>query len=117
MIIGVPKERKVREYRVAATPQTVRVLVERGHRALLEKGAGIGSGISDEEFKKAGAEIVESEEEVFKRSKLIVKVKEPLLDEFPLIRSDHILFCYLHLAAYPELTSTLQKIGVRAIAF
>src|SRR3989337_3411774 len=117
MIIGIPKERKVREYRVAVTPQTTRVLVERGHRVLLKKGAGLGSGISDEEFKKAGAEIVESEEEVFKRSKLIVKVKEPLLDEFPLIRSDHILFCYLHLAANIELTRTLEKTGVMAIAF
>ncbi len=117
MIIGIPKERKIREYRVSSTPQTIRVLVERGHVVIVEKGAGLGSGISDEEFKKAGAEIIESEEDIFKKSKLIVKVKEPLLDEFPLIRSDHILFCYLHLAAYPELTSTLQKIGVRAIAF
>ena len=117
MVIGIPKERKIREYRVSSTPQTIRVLVEGSHRVLVEKHAGIGSGISDEEFKKAGAEIVESEEEVFNTSKLIVKVKEPLSEEFPLIRKDHILFCFLHLAAYPELARTLQKIGVRAIAF
>ncbi|MGH7909151.1 MAG: alanine dehydrogenase, partial [Thermodesulfobacteriota bacterium] len=117
MIIGVPKERKVREYRVATTPETTRVLVERGHHVLVERGAGLGSGISDEEFRKAGAEVVESEEEVFKRSKFIVKVKELLPEEFHLIRRDHILFSYLHLAAYPELTSTLQQIGVRAVAF
>jgi len=117
MIIGIPKERKVREYRVAVTPQTTRVLVERGHRVLLEKGAGIGSGISDEEFKKAGAEIVESEEDIFNKSKLIVKVKEPLSGEYPLIRSDHIIFSYLHLAANIELTRTLEKTGVMAIAF
>ncbi|MCI0454881.1 MAG: alanine dehydrogenase [Candidatus Dadabacteria bacterium] len=117
MVIGIPKERKVREYRVSSTPQTVRVLVERGHEVLVERSAGLGSGISDQEFEKAGGEIVEGEEEVFIRSKLIVKVKEPLPEEFHLIRKDHILFSYLHLAAYPELTRALQKIGVRAIAF
>jgi alanine dehydrogenase len=117
MVIGIPKEKKVREYRVSSTPQTVRVLTGRGHQILVEKGAGLGSGISDEEFGKAGAEIVQGEEEIFKRCKLIVKVKEPLKEEFQLIRKDHILFSYLHLAAYPELTKTLQKIGVKAIAF
>src|SRR3990170_9041218 len=117
MVIGIPKERKIREYRVSSTPQTIRVLVEGSHRVLVEKHAGIGSGISDEEFKKAGAEIVESEEEVFNTSKLIVKVKEPLSGEYPLIRSDHIIFSYLHLAANIELTRTLEKTGVTAIAF
>jgi alanine dehydrogenase len=117
MVIGIPKERKVREYRVSSTPQTVRVLVERGHVVLVEKDAGQGSGISDQEFRRAGAEIIDSEVEVFKRSELIVKVKEPTPQELHLIRRDHILFSYLHLAAYPELTSALQKIGVRAIAF
>lgn len=117
MVIGVPKERKVREYRVAATPQTTRVLVERGHNVLVEKGAGVGSGIGDEEFKKAGAEIVETEEEVFRKSKLVVKVKELLSEEFSLIRDDQILFSYLHLAANPEFAGALQKSGARAIAF
>ncbi|HEX9830173.1 MAG TPA: alanine dehydrogenase, partial [Thermodesulfobacteriota bacterium] len=68
MIIGVPKERKVHEYRVALTPQSVRVLVQRGNRVIVEKNAGVGSKISDEEFRRAGAEIVESEEELFKLS-------------------------------------------------
>lgn len=117
MVIGVPKERKVREYRVAVTPQTARVLVERGHNVLVEKGAGLGSGISDEEFKKAGSEIVETEEEVFRKSKLVVKVKELLSEEFFLVRDDQILFSYLHLAANPEFAGALQKSGARAIAF
>src|ERR1700739_3164071 len=117
MVIGIPKERKVQEYRVAATPQTIRILVQRGHLALVEKDAGTGSGISNEEFKKAGAKIAESEEEVFRKSKLIVKVKELLPEEFPLIRRDQILFSYLHLAANMELTRVLEKNGVKAIAF
>ncbi|MER3447464.1 MAG: alanine dehydrogenase [Candidatus Dadabacteria bacterium] len=117
MVIGIPKERKVRECRVAATPQTARVLVEKGHSVLVEKGAGIGSGIDDGEFKKSGADIVENEEEIFRRSKLIVKVKELLPEEFPLIREDQILFSYLHLAANMELASALQKSGAMAIAF
>jgi alanine dehydrogenase len=117
MVIGIPKERKVQEYRVASTPQTIRILVQRGHLVLVEKGAGTGSGISDEEFKKAGAQIAESEEEVFRKSKLIVKVKELLPEEFPLIRKGQILFSYLHLAANMELTRALEKNGVKAIAF
>jgi alanine dehydrogenase len=117
MVIGIPKERKAREYRVAATPQTLKVLVERGHRVLVEKDAGMGSGIGNEEFKKAGAEISESEEEVFRRSNLIVKVKELLPEEFSLIRYDQILFSYLHLAANIEFTRALEKSGMRAIAF
>lgn len=117
MIIGIPKERKIREYRVAATPHTIRVLAQRGHNVLLEKSAGVESGIRDEEFKKAGAEIVENEEEIFRRSKLIVKVKELLPEEFSLIQENQILFSYLHLAANKELATALQKSGGRAIAF
>jgi alanine dehydrogenase len=117
MVIGIPKERKVREYRVAVTPQTIRILVQRGHTVLVENGAGIGSGINDDNFKKAGAEILETEEEIFRTSKLIVKVKELLPEEFSLIREDQILFSYLHLAASTELARALQKSGGRAIAF
>ncbi len=117
MVIGIPKERKVREYRVAVTPQTIRILVQRGHTVLVENGAGIGSGINDDNFKKAGAEILETEEEIFRTSKLIVKVKELLPEEFSLIREDQILFSYLHLAASTELAGALQKSGGRAIAF
>ncbi len=117
MVIGIPKERKVREYRVAVTSQTIRILVQRGHTVLVESGAGIGSGINDDNFKKAGAEILETEEEIFRTSKLIVKVKELLPEEFSLIREDQILFSYLHLAASTELAGALQKSGGRAIAF
>ncbi|MGH7792485.1 MAG: alanine dehydrogenase, partial [Thermodesulfobacteriota bacterium] len=117
MIIGIPKERKVHEYRVALTPQSVRVLVQRGNRVIVEKNAGVGSKISDEEFRRAGAEIVESEEELFKLSELVVKVKELLPEEYALLRKDQVLFSYLHLAANRELLEALKKSGVMAIAF
>src|SRR3990167_952469 len=117
MIIGIPKERKVQEYRVALTPQAVRVLVERGHWVLIEKEAGAGSGIPDSEYKKAGARIVQTEEEVFKKAELVVKVKEPLPVEYPLIKKHHTIFCYLHLAADNKLVQALKKSGCRAIAF
>lgn len=117
MIIGVPKERKIHESRVAATPQTVRVLVERGHHVLVEKSAGEGSGIRDEDFIRAGAEIVGSEGELFGKSELIVKVKELLPEEFALLHENNILFSYLHLAANAELVTALRKSGARALAF
>ena len=117
MFIGIPKERKVQEYRVALTPQAVGVLVQHGHKVLVEKGAGLGSGITDQEFKNAGAQIVRNEKELFSKSKLIVKVKEPIAEEYPLMRDSHILFCYLHLAADKKLVTTLKKSGCRAIAF
>lgn len=117
MVIGIPKERKIQEYRVALTPQAVRVLVERGHRVYIEKEAGAGSGMPDSEYKKAGARIVPTEEELFKKSELIVKVKEPLPPEYPLIKKQHTIFCYLHLAANSKLVVALKKSGCRAIAF
>lgn len=117
MIIGVPRERKIQEYRVALTPQAVSVLTARGHEVLIEKGAGLGSAISDDEFKKAGAKIVSTEKALFSKSELIVKVKEPVEEEYGLIDSRHTLFCYLHLAAAPKLVTALKKSGCRAIAF
>lgn len=117
MIIGIPRERKVQEYRVALTPQAVRVLREHGHRVLVEKGAGLGSGIPDQDYKKAGAKIVGTEKELFRKARLIVKVKEPIPAEYPLISEDHIVFSYLHLAAYKKLVSALKKSGCRAMAF
>ncbi len=117
MVIGIPKERKIQEYRVALTPQAVRVLVERGHRVFVEKEAGAGTGIPDGEYKKAGARIAATEEELFKKSTLIVKVKEPLPAEYPLIKKHHTIFCYLHLAADNKLVQALKKSGCRAIAF
>ena len=117
MIIGIPKERKVQEYRVALTPQAVGVLVQHGHKVLVEKGAGLGTGISDLEYKNAGARIVGNEKELFKKSKLIVKVKEPIPEEYSLITENHIVFGYLHLAADKKLVQVLKKSKCRAIAF
>jgi alanine dehydrogenase len=117
MFIGIPKERKVQEYRVALTPQAVSVLVQRGHTVLVEKGAGFGSGISDSEYKSVGARIVRNEKELFSKSKLIVKVKEPIVEEYPLITENHIIFSYLHIAANKKLVQALKKSRCRAIAF
>ncbi len=117
MNIGVPKERKVQEYRVALTPEAVHVLTGRGHKVFVEKGAGLGSGIADDAFVKAGARIARTERELFQKSELIVKVKEPLPSEYPLIKEHHIIFSYLHLAAAPGLVKALEKTGCRAIAF
>lgn len=117
MIIGVPRERKVQEYRVALTPQAVRYLTDHGQRVLLEKGAGLGSGISDQEFKKAGGHIVPSEKALFDKSELIVKVKEPMPEEYPLIKEHHTIFGYLHLAADKKLVRALKKSKCRAMAF
>lgn len=117
MIIGVPKERKVQEYRVALTPQAVTVLRDHGHKVFVEKGAGIGSGISDLDFKKSGAQIAPSEKSLFQKAELIVKVKEPLPEEYPLIKEHHTIFGYLHLAAVPKLVTALKKSKCRAMAF
>ncbi|TDJ01821.1 MAG: alanine dehydrogenase [Candidatus Dadabacteria bacterium] len=117
MVIGIPKERKVQEYRVALTPQAVGVLVQHGHKVLVEKSAGLGSGITDQEFKNAGARIARNEKELFKKSKLIVKVKEPIAEEYSLIKENHIIFSYLHIAADKKLVQALKKSKCRAIAF
>ena len=117
MVIGIPKERKVQEYRVALTPQAVSVLVQHGHKVLVEKDAGLGTGIDDSEYKNAGAQIVRSEKELFKKSKLIVKVKEPIAEEYSLITENHIIFSYLHVAADKKLVQALKKSKCRAIAF
>ncbi|HST31469.1 MAG TPA: alanine dehydrogenase [Chthoniobacterales bacterium] len=117
MIIGVPKEIKEQEQRVALLPSAADQLKRRGHSILVQKNAGVGSGYLDEEYKKAGAEIIDSAEEVFKRGEMIVKVKEPLAAEFPLLRKGQILFTYLHLAASKGLTEALLKSGVTGIAY
>src|SRR6201987_4773436 len=117
MIIGVPKEIKEQEQRVALLPSAANQLTRRGHSVLVEKDAGIGSGYADEEYAKAGAEIVDNAKEVFAHADMIVKVKEPLAAEFPLLRSGQILFTYLHLAASKPLTEALLKSGVTGIAY
>lgn len=116
MKIGVPKEIKDQEFRVSLTPSTVRILSENNHQILVETGAGIGSGFSDQDYEKAGAKIVAQASEVW-NSELIVKVKEPLPQEYQYFQKDQILFTYLHLAADRPLTEALIKSGCQAIAY
>ncbi|HEY3660162.1 MAG TPA: alanine dehydrogenase [Candidatus Udaeobacter sp.] len=117
MIIGVPKEIKEQEQRVALLPSATTQLTKHGHSVLVETNAGLGTGYPDDDYVKAGAEIVEQAKEVFSRADLIVKVKEPLKAEFPLLRRGQILFTYLHLAASKSLTEALLKSGVTAVAY
>jgi alanine dehydrogenase len=117
MIIGVPKEIKEQEQRVALLPSGTNELTKHGHSVLVEKNAGLGSGYSDQDYVKAGAEIVEQAQDVFARADMIVKVKEPLKAEFPLLRRGQILFTYLHLAASKPLTEALLKSGVTGVAY
>src|SRR5437879_11384318 len=117
MIIGVPKEIKEQEQRIALVPSAAELLTKRGHTVLVEKSAGVGSGYPDEEYRKAGAEIVDLAKDVFARADMIVKVKEPLPSEYPLLRKGQILFTYLHLAASQALTDALLKSGVTGIAY
>ena len=117
MIIGVPKETKEQEQRVALLPSAVNQLTRQGHSVLVEKNAGAGSGYPDETYAKAGAEIVDQAKAVFSRADMIVKVKEPLEAEFPLLRRGQILFTYLHLAASKPLTEALLKSGVTGVAY
>ena len=117
MIIGVPKEIKDKESRVAVVPSGVRTLREAGHRVMVQRGAGSGCGITDDEFIGAGAEIVDSAEQVWSKAAMVVKVKEPLPEEYPFLRKELILFTFLHLAPLPELTECLVKSGCTAIAY
>jgi alanine dehydrogenase len=117
MIIGIPKEIKEQEQRVALLPSAAEQLIRRGHSVLVQKDAGLGSGYPDEDYVKAGAEIVDTAKEVFARAEIIVKVKEPLKAEFPLLRKGQILFTYLHLAASKSLTEALLDSGVTAVAY
>src|SRR5437763_7415568 len=117
MGVGIPKEIKEQEGRVGLLPSSARVLTSRGHTVLVQRNAGVGSGYPDEDYLKAGAEIVDSAEEVFKRANMIVKVKEPLPAELPLLRKGQIVFTYLHLAASKPLTEALLNSGVIGIAY
>lgn len=117
MTIGVPKEIKPQENRVALLPSAAYQLTRRGHTVLVERGAGAGSGYPDEEYAAGGAELVDSHAAVFERADLIVKVKEPLPEEYPLLRRGQTLFTYLHLAASKPLTEALLASGVTAIAY
>jgi len=117
MVIGVPKEVKEQEFRVALLPSAAYQLIKRGHRVMVESNAGAGSGYPDADYAQAGAQVVSSHKQVFAEADLIVKVKEPQPDEIPLLRRGQILFTYLHLAASKPLTEGLLRSGVTAIAY
>ena len=117
MIVGIPKETKTHEYRVSMTPVGADELVRRGHRVLVEVGAGVGSGIPNEEYTAVGAQIVDSGEQVFEQADMIVKVKEPLAPERAMMREGQVMFTYFHLAADRELTEGVVKTGAIAIAY
>ncbi len=117
MDIGIPKEIKVHEYRVGATPYSVREFVARGHRVLVERDAGAAIGFDDEDYRAAGAEVVDAAAEVYARAELVVKIKEPQPAECRLLRPGQILFAYLHLAADPEQARLLMASGCTAIAY
>lgn len=117
MIIGVPKEIKNNENRVAITPAGVEAFVKNGHRVIIEKNAGAGSGIYDEDYIKSGAEIFDDKEKLFAEAEMILKVKEPLKEEYNLFHEKQILFTYLHLAPEPELTKSLLKNKIIGIAY
>lgn len=117
MIIGVPKEIKNNENRVAITPAGVMSFVQAGHTVLVEKDAGIGSGFTNEDYTSAGAQIIDQAQDVWAKADMIMKVKEPLPSEYNYFRPGLILFTYLHLAAEPELARALKEKGVIAIAY
>lgn len=116
MKIGVPREIKNREHRVGLVPGGVRALVKDGHQVMIEKSAGLGSGITDEEYRTAGAAIVDKAR-LFADAAMIIKVKEPLEEEYALFQEDQILYTYLHLAPAPALTRALLKAKVKAVAY
>jgi len=117
VLIGVPREIKANEDRVAVTPAGVQALTMAGHKVLVEKSAGQGSGITDEAFQAAGAELAADAGMVYGRAEMIMKVKEPLPVEYSLLQEDQILFTYLHLAREPELTGVLLQRKVTAVAY
>ena len=117
MIIGVPKEIKNNENRVAVTPAGVKELVTRGHKVYVQHTAGIGSGFSDELYTKAGAEILPTIEDVYAIAEMIIKVKEPIKQEYPLIRRDQVVFTYFHFASDRELTEAMIRSGAVCIAY
>lgn len=117
MIIGVPKEIKISENRVGMTEAGVRQLVKEGHTVYVEKDAGLGSLITNEQYEKAGAKILDAKKEIYAKADMIVKVKEPLPDEYEMLKENQILYTYLHLAAEPKLTKVLAERKVKAVAY
>ena len=117
MIVGVPKEIKLQEHRIGLTPESVKVLVERNHEVLVENNGGLEAGFTNQDYLEAGAKIINTPEEIFKKAELIVKVKEPQMNEVKMIREGQIIFTYLHLAAAKELTLGLMNSKSICIAY
>jgi alanine dehydrogenase len=117
MVIGVPKEIKPEENRIAIVPGGVETIVQRGHKVIIERGAGSGSGFSDEEYSAAGAQVLDKREDIFAGADLVLKVKEPLLEEYEFLKAGQIVFTYFHLAASEELTRNLMKRKIVGIAY
>ncbi|MCJ7764825.1 MAG: alanine dehydrogenase, partial [Thiovulaceae bacterium] len=117
MVIGVPKEIKTNEYRVAMTPAGVHELVKEGHLVYVQSSAGEGSGFSDADYGQAGAKLLESATALFEAAEMIVKVKEPIAKEYPLFKPNQTLFTYLHLAADEPQTRFLLEKGIRAFSY
>lgn len=117
MIVGLPKEIKDNEYRVGLTPAGVRALTDAGHKVVVERSAGEGSGFEDSLYERAGAQILETADDVWAEGEMIVKVKEPIAPEYPRMREGQLLFTYLHLAPVPELTKQLLERKVTGIAY
>ncbi len=117
MIIGVPKEIKNNENRVALTPAGTQELVKRGHTVYVENSAGVGSGFSDDEYTKAGAKMLKTAEEVFSIAEMIMKVKEPIEQEYKLIKKDQLVFTYFHFASYEPLTKAMISSGAVCLAY
>jgi len=117
VIVGLPKEIKDNEYRVGLTPAGVRALTDAGHKVVVERSAGEGSGFGDELYERAGATLLGTPDEVWQQGEMIVKVKEPIAPEYPRMREGQLLFTYLHLAPDPELTKQLLERKVTGIAY
>ena len=117
MRIGIPKETKILEGRIGLIPEACSDLVAQGHQVFVQQGGGLLSGYTDEQYKAVGVQIIEEAAELFDTVEMIVKVKEPHGPELELLKQDHLLFCYLHLAANAELAKSLQKTGLLAVAF
>lgn len=117
MRIGIPKEVKVREGRAALIPPAIAELVRHGHEVLIQSGAGVASGYPDDDYRRVGAQIVPDAATLYGGARMVLKVKEPVASEYSLLRKDHILFSYLHLAAAPKLAQVLVEKGLTAVAF
>ena len=117
LIVGVPKEVKDNEYRVALTPEGARELTHAGHRVLVQKGAGEGSSLYEQRYERAGADMIDTADQVWRQAEMILKVKEPIPEEYEHLQEGQILFTYLHLAASRELTEVLLQRKVSGVAY